>query len=212
MFVAVKNHFTRKDYDYIKYGGKTTITMKSYMKRKDRFFFEKVARIIPAANMEDHIIGNVVSGKTGLQVNPDRVWIGTLASQEGIDNGLEYMKKKQSVEYLFKSDLTTITEYDKMLTDVDKVEALTENQFPALLSLYYDGKISPETLIILDAIMIGEGKLFTFWDNKLLVGDPLWHKTSIFLRKYQRLALQNINQDIDKYRKFVRTNFEKNTI
>ena len=133
-FVAVKNHFTRKDYDFVKYNGRTTTTMNSYLKRKDRFFFEKIARHVSAENMVDHIVGNMVAGDNGLQIDPQKVWVGTLATQQGIDSGLAYMKKKQAIEYLFKKDLTIISEC-ATISDGN-------TQFPTLLNLYYEGKIS----------------------------------------------------------------------
>jgi len=43
IYHALKLHFT-SDYDYTKYHGKAKVTVDSYLKRKDRPFFAKVAR------------------------------------------------------------------------------------------------------------------------------------------------------------------------
>ena len=43
-YLALKNHFTKKSYDYHKYCGKSRATVQSFYKRKDRFWFEKVVR------------------------------------------------------------------------------------------------------------------------------------------------------------------------
>ena len=43
MYCALKAHFSREDYDYHKYGGKTKISRESYWKRKDRYYFAKIA-------------------------------------------------------------------------------------------------------------------------------------------------------------------------
>ena len=40
----MKNHFTKDKYDYHKYCGKSRATVQSFYKRKDRFWFEKLAR------------------------------------------------------------------------------------------------------------------------------------------------------------------------
>jgi len=196
-FLAVKQHFTNKTYDFHKYSGKTNASMASYMKRKDRFFFEKIARNVPESNLIDHIVGNVVYGETGLDINPETTWIGILASPEGTNRATKYMARKQSLEYRLRMDLTAITEHANMLDD--EVFEKPDEQFPSLLILYYEGKISPETLIILDAVMGGE--TFDFWDNDRLKGDPLWSKTGSFLRKYRSLALPTLQNDIPKYRK-----------
>ena len=39
MYCALKAHFSRENYDYHQYGGKTKIKRDSYYKRKDRFFY-----------------------------------------------------------------------------------------------------------------------------------------------------------------------------
>ena len=43
IYMGLKAHFN-SDYDYIKYGGKTSATRKSYLNRKDKAFFGKASR------------------------------------------------------------------------------------------------------------------------------------------------------------------------
>ena len=43
-YLSLKNHFTKDKYDYHKYCGKSRATVQSFYKRKDRFWFEKLAR------------------------------------------------------------------------------------------------------------------------------------------------------------------------
>ena len=43
-YLSLKNHFTKKSYDYFKYCGKIKTTIKSFNKRKDKYFFEKTSR------------------------------------------------------------------------------------------------------------------------------------------------------------------------
>ena len=42
-YLSLKNHFTKEKYDYHKYCGKSRATVQSFYKRKDRFWFEKLA-------------------------------------------------------------------------------------------------------------------------------------------------------------------------
>ena len=44
MYCALKAHFGKGDYDYIKYGGKSSATRDSFWKRTDRIFFVKISR------------------------------------------------------------------------------------------------------------------------------------------------------------------------
>ena len=40
MYLALKNHFTRDNYDYQKYNGKVSASEKAFEQRRDRFFFK----------------------------------------------------------------------------------------------------------------------------------------------------------------------------
>ena len=42
-YTALKLHFT-SDYDYFKYNGKCNVTLSSFNKRKEKFFFKKLSR------------------------------------------------------------------------------------------------------------------------------------------------------------------------
>ena len=54
-YIALKNHFTKADYDYIKYNGKTGLKYTSFEKRKDKVFFEKLSKI---ENVCDFLVAN----------------------------------------------------------------------------------------------------------------------------------------------------------
>ena len=64
MYLGLKLHFTT-DYDYTRYGGKTSASKASFLKRRDRNYFAKVARKYNKET-EDYFISNfVVSPKVG---------------------------------------------------------------------------------------------------------------------------------------------------
>lgn len=202
IFLALKNHFKNATYDYRRYNGKVNASFEAYMKRKDRFFFEKVAKNINKSDMEDMVIANFVFGENGLEINPDKVWIGSLAAAEGKEKLTKYRARMEALEYNFKKDLTTLTLHAKMHDDISS----SSSQFPTILSLYFDGKISPETAIILDSVL----DIFKDWDKKLS-GDPLWNKSGKFLRKYKALILPAIH-DTNRYRKIMIQHAKSETI
>ena len=58
MYCALKAHFGKGDYDYIKYGGKSSATRDSFWKRTDRIFFVKISTVLfertnPASSIEN---------------------------------------------------------------------------------------------------------------------------------------------------------------
>ena len=44
MYCAMKAHFSKNNYDFHKYGGKTKVSRDSFWKRKDKYFFVKLAK------------------------------------------------------------------------------------------------------------------------------------------------------------------------
>ena len=56
-YLALKLHFDGK-YDYFKYGGKTSATIESFKKRKDKHQFAKLARKLSDEQISEYFIAN----------------------------------------------------------------------------------------------------------------------------------------------------------
>jgi hypothetical protein len=206
-FIAIKNHFTMDSYNYVKYHGKVNAKVESFLKRKDRMFFARLGmKIASEEELRDHIVGNMVYGSTGLQIDPGKVWVGNLTTDIARSRALDYMAKKQSLDYFVKKDLTTVAEYVRM-----KEQSGAKSDLPLLLALYYDGSIMSETLIILDKCT--GGMLFETWSqSENLADDPLWAKTKKFLTKYSDMAFLGVQLDLRKYRNMYKETQKNDTI
>ena len=95
-YLAIKNHFTKNTYDYHKYCGKTNASIQSFYKRKDRFWFEKISRQKEDKEIIDFFVSNFVAAD-----NPQNLWIGEIINS-GEKTYAEWMKRQQSLTYLFK--------------------------------------------------------------------------------------------------------------
>jgi hypothetical protein len=156
-YVALKNHFTKSDYDYIKYNGKTGLKPASFAKRKDKVFFEKLAK---NENYHEFLIAN-------LSNNP-KLWIRDLAYSESAQLTYQNWKKRnQSLTYNFKNDFKKI------------LEEPGGQQHPAALRLYLGNQISLESL----CIFIKMTKAIIYWDSKLEY-DPIWEDIRLRVVKY----------------------------
>ena len=72
MYCAMKAHFGKGDYDYVKYGGKSSATKKSFWKRNDRYFFVRILRKYKEQDIiKDYLISNFIKNKKG--------WLGNFA-------------------------------------------------------------------------------------------------------------------------------------
>ena len=182
-YLSIKNHFTNRKYDFFTYGGKSRATMTSFNKRKDKYWFEKTSRKYSDQEITDFLLANFVTADT-----PQNLWIGEIINS-GEKTYADWMKRQQSLTYLFKEQSTELLS-EKKLEDVFNCS----KGHPIVLKKYLGGEISLETLTILE-------KIFSFvknFDTKLQ--DPVWESVSLKIRKY--LPFLNIN--VFNYKKILR--------
>ena len=183
MYISLKNHFTKDKYDFHKYCGKSRASVQSFYKRKDRYFFEKLSRQKTKEEIIDFFVSNFVSVS-----DPSTLWIGQLM-REGEKNYIDWKKRNQSLTYNFKSEMEDI------LTDKELNVIFERTRgHPIILKKYLSGKISIETLSILD-------KIFGFvkdFDGD--IQDPVWEVVSKKIKKYSPF----LNIDIFAYKKSLR--------
>ena len=182
-YLSMKSHFTNSKYDFFKYGGKSRATITSFNKRKDKYWFEKTSRKYSDEQVLDFLLANFVNADT-----PQNLWIGEIINS-GERTYAEWMKRKQSLTYLFKEQLNELLSEN----DLETVFNCSKGH-PPLLKKYLGGEISLETLTILE-------KVFSFvknFDKKL--DDPVWESVSLKLKKY----LPFININVFQYKKILR--------
>ena len=183
-YLSMKSHFTNRKYDFFKYGGKSRATMASFNKRKDKYWFEKTSRKYSDKEVLDFLLSNFVSTN-----NPENLWIGEIINS-GERTYAEWMKRQQSLTYLFKEQSNELL-FNKKLNEVFDC---SNNKHPIVLKKYLGGEISLETLMILE-------KVFSFvknFDKKLK--DPVWESVSLKIKKY----IPFININVFHYKKILR--------
>ena len=182
-YLALKNHFTKDHYDYIKYRGKTRASNAAFYKRKDRFWFEKFARQKNDKEIEEFFVSNFI-----YSTDPSTVWIGEMI-KEGEGRYQEWQKKVQSLTYVFKEETESVFENKK----VDDMFDCSKGH-PPILKIYLKGDISLESMVIYDRIL-GYGKDF---DKRLK--DPVWETVSRKIKKYSPF----LNIDTSRYKKILK--------
>jgi len=182
-YLALKNHFTKDHYDYIKYRGKTRASNAAFYKRKDRFWFEKFARQKNDKEIEEFFVSNFI-----YSTDPSTVWIGEMI-KEGEGRYQEWQKKVQSLTYVFKEETESVFENKK----VDDMFDCSKGH-PPILKIYLRGDISLESMVIYDRIL-GYGKDF---DKRLK--DPVWETVSRKIKKYSPF----LNIDVSRYKKILK--------
>jgi len=182
-YLALKNHFTKDSYDYHKYCGKSRATVQSFYKRKDRFWFEKVARQKTDQEVVEFFVANFVSCP-----DPETLWIGEMI-KEGEERYTNWKKKVQSLSYVFKEESEELFSQTK----VDEVFQCSKSH-PLILKKFLSGKISLETMVIYNRIFLFGND----YDKKLQ--DPVWQTVSRKIRKYNPF----LNIDVQRYKSILK--------
>ena len=167
LFLALKNHFTTKSYDYFKYSGKTNASQDSFMSRKDRFHYQRLCRKCNDDQMKDYIISNLIKGK---------LWVGDLLDDEAEQNYKDYTKRKQAFTYQFSNEIDKLFSSVKVPSDVFDIK---KNQYPIILNKYLSGELCIEFLCVLNNLIQFVDK----FNDKIGTDDVIWSKISLLIVK-----------------------------
>jgi hypothetical protein len=182
LYQSLKQHFT-SDYDYFKYGGKTRISVNSFLARKDRYWFEKLSRHQDPKNF---LVSNLV-------MNPN-LYIRDALNEHGEIIYKKWMKRREALTYFFSQELKILHPiFDKNLTFQGG------QQYPILLIDYIASKVSIDTV----AILLQLTGAWKNW-NKVLVDDVVWSDLSFMIKKYTPF----IEYDAHKFRQIILDSFE----
>lgn len=182
-YMALKNHFTQKNYDYFKYNGKTRVTFQSFESRKDKLFFQKVAK---HSDPKNYILSNLLEN--------NKVWIKDIAySQNAEEIYQQWAKRVQSLSYNFKNECSNL------LDNFDENFKVKSNH-PHVLRLFLSKKICLETLIIL----VDTVNCMPYWNNKMSY-DPVWEETAEKIIKYRPF----LKYDKEKIKKILLDKFSE---
>ena len=183
-YLSMKNHFTKDKYDYHKYRGKSRATVQSIYKRKDRFWFEKLARNKSDQEVVEFFVSNFITC-----TDPGKLWIGEMI-KDGEGRYTEWKKRNQSLSYVFKEETESLFSDG----DFDSMFAMDGTRHPQILKEYLRKNISIETLVILDKVL-GFRENF---DSHLK--DPVWETVSMRIKKYSPF----LNIDVQRYKQILK--------
>lgn len=180
-YMAMKLHFESDTYEAPKYNYKTSAKPQTFWKRKDKYFFAKLAKRFDDPN-------ELIQFYTS-QFISDSKWVGDMMNDD--ENYNEWQKRNQALTYTFEQDIYNLS--DKVQT-FDDLLMVSDGQHPVIISEYLGGTICIETVVILD-------KLTGFMKraDRQINETILWPDVSRKIRKYGFF----INPDLEKMKKVV---------
>ena len=184
-YVALKNHFTSKTYDYVKYNGRTKASRATFEQRPDKYFFHRLGK---HKDIVKFLVANFV-------YDDGTTWVGDILNNEQSEKRYrQLVKVSDSLSYIFTNDL------DKLHDNFDDNFTVEDGQHPHLLKTYLRHEITIETLIILDSL-VGYMKKW----NKRIEENIIWPQVYLKCKKYKPF----ITYDTDKCKKIVLDKFSK---
>ena len=180
-YMAMKLHFEDDKYEAPRYNYKTSAKPQSFWKRKDKYFFAKLARRF---NDPNELISFYAS-----QFVSDSKWVGDMMSDD--KNYEEWQKRNQSLTYTFEKDINNLS--DKV-NSFDELLVSEDGQHPLIISEYLSGSICIETVVVLDKLTG-----FMRQADRLISETIVWPDVSRKIRKYGFF----VNPNLEKMKKVV---------
>lgn len=181
-YLAIKQHFTQKSYDYFKYNGKVNVRADSFDTRRDKYQFHKLSKHRDPIN---YLVANFI--------NSDVKWVGDLLSDNAEQIYTDWLKKQQSLTYNFTNEL------NNLLTNFEDNLIVKDGQHPYLLKLYRQGIVGIETMVILNDLV----NFFPYWD-RTIEDRVLWPDARMKILKYKPF----VQYDAEKCKKVLNDHFE----
>src|SRR5210317_2094061 len=167
LYNALKLHFETDGYDAIKYHFKTSVKPTSFFKRKDKFFFAKLAKTYEK-ELKDFYIANFKN---------DVKYVGDMLNEGGERYYRDHKKIMESLTYQFQTDINKLNDMD---VSFDSLLEAEDNNHPLIIKLWMQEEILLETVVILDSILG-----FVERENKKITDTIIWPDIYRKIMKYK---------------------------
>lgn len=189
LFLALRTHFTKAKYDFFEMNGKLRANKESYEKRRDKMFFEKLAKLYNAEELKYFFVANFLD---------DRHYITEMLSEEAHGAYYEYEKRRQSLSYVFKNDIEKLFENGCQFS----LKA-NDGDYPLLVGMVLNGTISLDSAVILNDFIPYVSKFDKYLGND----DIIWSRIALKLRKYRPF----VKYDAKKFKAILKEKVYENT-
>ena len=166
LYNSLKLHFETDNYDAIKYNFKTSVKPTSFFKRKDKYFFAKLA------NTYDDLLDFYVAN-----FKNDVKYVGDMLNEHGERYYREHKKVCESLTYTFENDINKLYESN---SDFNALLEAKDNEHPFVITYWLQDEIHLETVVILDSITG-----FVDRENKKISETIIWPDIFRKIMKYK---------------------------
>jgi len=165
LYNALKLHF-ETDYDAVKYNFKSNVSSQSFFKRRDKYFFAKIAKHYEK-DLKGYYIANFKHGVS---------YVGEMVNEVGEKNYIEHKKTLESLTRVFQNDINKLSEQKMEFDDLFQSQ---DGQHPLIVQLWMQEEITLETVVILNSL-IG----FIPRESKKISDTLIWPDIKRKIEKY----------------------------
>lgn len=186
IYLAIKLHFTKDDYNYFTFNGKSRASESSFEKRKDRYFFKKLATKFDRDTILQFFVSHFVENSS--------TWIGDISVYNSSTYN-NWKKKIQSMTFMFENDIDYLID----ICSFEDIFDCKSGNHPILLQAYLGERVTLESMVILNSLVkyipdfdkkINEPVVWPEVRKKVVKYEPF---LSIDKNKYKRILIDKLN-------------------
>ena len=121
IYLSLKLHFSKDNYNFFTFNGKSRASLKSFENRKDKYFFKKLG----TKYKQDEIVQFLVSHF----VEDSNCWIGNINPNKSKTYS-EWQNKIQSMSFVFQNEMDSLSDISQ---DFDSLFKIENGQHPIIL-------------------------------------------------------------------------------
>ena len=186
IYLAIKLHFTKDDYNYFTFNGKSRASESSFEKRKDRYFFKKLATKFDRDTILQFFVSHFVENSS--------TWIGDISVYNSSTYN-NWKKKIQSMTFMFENDIDYLID----ICSFEDIFDCKSGNHPILLQAYLGERVTLESMVILNSLVkyipdfnkkINEPVVWPEVRKKVVKYEPF---LSIDKNKYKSILIDKLN-------------------
>ena len=187
IYLSLKLHFSKDNYNFFTFNGKSRASLKSFENRRDKYFFKKLG----TKYKQDEIVQFLVSHF----VEDSNCWIGNINPNKSKTYS-EWQNKIQSMSFVFQNEMDSLSDISQ---DFDSLFKIENGQHPIILKEHLAGNVSLESMVILQKLInyiphftkqISEPIVWPEVKKRVVKYEPF---ISIERTKYKRILLNTWN-------------------
>ena len=177
LYNALKLHF-EGSYDAVKYNYKTNVTPKSFLNRKDKYFFAKLAKKYNGSLKEFYVS----------QFINEQKYVGDMMDSEAESYYATYKKIKESIHRVFSIDINKIIDIN-IGVKFDSLFESVDGQQPMIVQMWMQEDITLETVVILNSLLG-----FIQREDSKISDTIIWPDNKRKIEKYTPFVSFDINK------------------